>query len=241
MEKLALKATKREVLRKKTRFLRRQGITPIHLFGRSMESLALQCDSAQLSHIIARAGLTRPITLTVDKDKEPKMVFIREIQKDTFSKHLLHVDLYQIRKGETIKVEVPLVFVGEAPAMKGKGRIILRGLDTMSIECLPEKLPPQIEVDLSPLQELDQALYVKNIVLDPDIKVFADPDQLVVKVSEIIVREEVPVKVAVAEEAAPTAEEGAAAAEGPAAEAGAAKGTPQQPAAESAPPRKEKS
>ncbi|MDD4860189.1 MAG: 50S ribosomal protein L25 [Dehalococcoidales bacterium] len=235
MEKLSLKATQREILRKKVRFLRRQGITPIHVFGSGIESLTLQCDTAQIIHIISRAGLTRPITLTVDKDKEAKTVFIREVQKDVFGKELLHVDLYQVKKGQTIKVDVPIVFVGEAPAMKGKGRIIIRGLDTLSIECLPEKLPNQIEVDLSPLVELDQSLFVKNIILDPEIKVFADPEQMLVKVSEIIVREEVPIKAAA--EAVPA--EGEAAAEGaPAGEAGAA-----APAAgaEAAPPKKEKS
>jgi large subunit ribosomal protein L25 len=236
VEKLSLKATKREVMRKKTRFLRRQGIIPIHLFGRNMESLTLQCDAAQITRLISQAGLTRPITLTVEKDKEPKIVFIREIQKDFLGKNLLHVDFYQIKKGETIKVDVPLVLVGEAPAMKGKGRIIIHGLNTLTIECLPEKLPPQIEVDISSLVELDQSLFVKDIILDPDIKVYADPDQMVVKVSEIIVREEVPVKAAVAAEA--VAEEGAPAAEGAAPAAEGAKGAP--PAAESA-PKKERS
>ncbi len=234
MDNLSLKASKRTVMRKKTRFLRRQGITPIHLFGRDMESLALQCDTTQLKHIVDRAGTTRPISLIVDKEKGPKTVFIREIQQDIISRLLVHVDLYQVRKGETIKVDVPLVFVGEAPAMKGKGRILTRGLDILSVECLPEDLPPQIEVDLSPLTELGQSIFVKNITLKPEIKVYTDPEQMVVKVSEIIVREEEPVKPAVAEVPAAgevPAEGEAAAGEAPAAET---------PTGESAPPRKGK-
>ncbi len=189
MEDLTLQAAKRNILRKKTRFLRRQGITPTHLFGHSIESLSLQCDTVQLKHIIARAGMTKLINLEVEDDKRPKSVFIREIQSNPISKQLLHVDFYQVRKGEKIKIGVPVVLIGEAPAMKGKGRMLTHGVTSLSIECLPENLPSQIEVDLSPLEELDQAIHVKDIVFSPDITVHADPDQLLVKVSEVMIKE----------------------------------------------------
>lgn len=216
MEDLTLQAAKRTVLKKKTRFLRRQGVTPSHLFGHSIKSLALQCDTVQLKHIIAQAGMTKPVILEIEDDKLPKSVFIREIQSNPISKELLHVDFYQVRKGEKIKVEVPVVLIGEAPSMKGKGRMLTHGVTSLSIECLPEYLPSQIEVDLSPLEELEQAIHVKDIAFSPNITVHADPDQLVVKVSEVMVKEveEVPVEVeagaeseAEAEAEAPAGEE----------------------------------
>ena len=82
MEDLTLKAARRSVLGKKNRFLRRQGITPAHLFGHGIESKALQCDTLQLKQIIAHAGTTRLISLKIDGDKQPKSVFVREIQRD---------------------------------------------------------------------------------------------------------------------------------------------------------------
>jgi large subunit ribosomal protein L25 len=102
--------------------------------------------------------------------------------------------------------------------MKGKGRMLSHGITELSIECLPAKVPPQIEVDISTLTDLDQAIVVKNIILDPEIAVHADPEQLVVKVIEIaVVAEEEAVPAAAAEaEAGAEAEEGA---EKPAAEA----------------------
>jgi len=190
VEDLTLQATNREVLGKKTRFLRRQGITPTHLFGHNLESLALQCDTTQLQHIIAQAGMSRLINLRIDNDKQPKSVFIREVQRDVLSNQLLHVDFYQVIKGEKIAVDVPIVLVGEAPAMKEKGRMLTRGITSLSIECLPDSVPPQIEIDLSPLEEVEQAIYVRDIVLSPDITVHADPDHLLVKISEAIMKEE---------------------------------------------------
>jgi large subunit ribosomal protein L25 len=191
MENLTLQATKRKVLGKKNRFLRRQGITPAHIFGHNIESQALQCDTALLKRIITHAGTTRLINLEIDGDDQPKSVFVREIQRDAIGRELIHVDFYQVRKGEKIEVDVPIVLVGEAPAMKGKDRMLSHGITSLSIECLPEEVPPQIEVDISVLEEVEQAINVKDIVLDPGITVNADPEQLVVKVTEIFVKEEV--------------------------------------------------
>ncbi len=190
MGDLTLQATKREILGKKARFLRRQGITPTHLFGHGLESLHLQCDTAELKRIIAQAGTTRLIALEIDADKQPRSVFIREIQQDAIGGQLLHVDFYQVRKREKIKADIPIVMVGGAPAMQLKGRMLTHTLTSLSIECLPDKLPPQIEVDLSSLEEVEQSIHVRDIILSPDITVFTDPDQMVVKVIEARVIEE---------------------------------------------------
>lgn len=218
MDDLTLQTAKRNVLGKKNRFLRRQGVTPTHLFGHDIESQTLQCDTAQLKRIVAHAGTTRLISLEIDDDKQPKSVFIREIQRDAVSRQLLHVDFYQVKKGEKMTVDVPIVLVGEAPAMKEKGRMLTHGITSLSIECLPENVPPQIEVDISILEELEQVINVKDIVLDPAITVHADPEQLVVKVTEAVVKVE--------EEAVEEVKE--AGVEAPTEEA------PEQPSAESA-------
>jgi large subunit ribosomal protein L25 len=213
MDNLNLPASKREILGKKTRFLRRQGTTPAHLFGHGIESLALQCDTHKLQQIIAKAGTTRLISLGIEGNKQPRSVFIREIQRDVCNDELLHVDFYQVKRTEKIRVDVPIVLVGEAPALKEKGSILTHSLTSLSIESLPDKLPPQIEVDLSPLEEIGQAIHVRDIAFSPDITVMTDPEQMVVKVSEarveeeeVVAAEEVPAEEAV-EEAEAEAEE----------------------------------
>ena len=204
MKGLSLPVSKRNILGKKTRFLRRQGITPSHLFGHGLESIPLECDTARLQRIIAQAGTTRLIALELEGDNQLRNVFIHEIQRDVCNGALLHVDFYQVREKESIKADVPIVFVGEAPALKEKGRSLIHAITTLSVECLPDRLPPQIEVDLSPLEEAEQALYVNDIALSPDITVITDPDQMVVKVSEVAVEEvaeEVEAEAEAAEEA----------------------------------------
>jgi large subunit ribosomal protein L25 len=207
MTDLKIEASQREILGKKTRFLRREGVTPTHLFGHGLKSMPLQCDTAELQRIIARAGMTRLIDLEVEGDRQPRSVFIREIQREPLSGGLFHVDFYQVKRTEKIRADVPIVLVGEAPAMKERGRTLTHSLTSLSVESLPDKLPPQIEIDLSPLEEVEQAVFVRDITLSPEVTVFTDPDQMVVRVSEAmvveeeVVEEEVPAEELAAEEA----------------------------------------
>jgi len=199
VEDLKLKATHRAVLGKKARFLRRQGITPTHLYGHNVKSAALQCDTSELQDLLVHAGKTRLVSLDVDGERA-KSVFIREVQRDAVTRELLHVDFYQVKRTEKIAVDVPIVLIGEAPALKFKGRMLVHGINSLNVECLPTNVPPQIDVDITQLEEVEQAINVKDIVLNPEITVHADPEQLVVKISEVMVKEveEVP---EVAEEA----------------------------------------
>ena len=183
MEQIELKVNNREILGKKARFLRRQGITPVHLFGHGIESVALQCDTIQLRHVLAQAGKTRLINLKADKDKKPRHVVVREIQTEPRTGSLIHVDFYQVKMAEKMRVELPIVLVGEAPALKLKENMLSHELTNLTVECLPGNIPDSAELDLSSLTEADQALRVKDIKLDQEITVLNDPDLIVVRIS----------------------------------------------------------
>ena len=191
MDQIELKAVTREILGKKVRFLRRQGITPTHLFGHGVESMALQCDTPQLKRVLAQAGRTRLISLKLDKARNPRNVMIREIQRDPRTGELIHVDLYQVRMAEKIKVEVPIIFIGEAPALKSKENRLLHELNSLDIECLPDKVPANVEVDISSLTEAEQSIRVKDIDLGEEITVFNEPEGVLVRISAQLVEEEV--------------------------------------------------
>ena len=182
MKQIELRATSREILGKKVRFLRHQGIIPLHLFGHNVESIALQCDEAQLKRVLAQAGKTRLISLKLDKGKKPRNVVVREVQRDMRTDGLLHVDLYQIKMTEKIRVEVPVVVVGEAPALKSKENMLLQELNSLTVECLPNEIPASVRVDLSSLTERDQAIRVENVILGKEVAILNDPELVVVKI-----------------------------------------------------------
>ena len=212
MKQTELLATTREILGKKVRFLRRQGITPAHLFGHNVESVALQCDTAQLKRVLAQTGRTRLISLKVDEAKRPRNVVIREVQREPRTSELLHVDFYQVSMAEKIRVEVPIVSIGEAPALKLKENFLLQELNSLSVECLPGEIPNRVDIDLTSLTEVGQAIHVRDITLDEGITILTSPEQLVVRINarhiEELVEEEVeaPAEAQLAEEKEPTEE-----------------------------------
>jgi len=209
MKQIELEANSREILGKKVRRLRRQGITPVHLFGHSVESVALQCDTARLQRTLARAGKTRIISLKLEKAKRPRNVLVREVQIDPCTSELLHVDFYQVRATEKIRVEVPIVLVGEAPALNFKENMLMRELDSLTVECLADKIPTSIELDLSSLTEVEQTIRVKDIVLGEEVKISHDLESVVAKITSKPVlkveEEEVAVEEAVEAPEAPEA------------------------------------
>jgi len=212
MEQMELRAHTRKLMGKKSRFLRRQGVTPVHLFGRNVESLSLQCDTAQLEQLLVRAGRTKLIGLKLDGARKLRSAVVREVQRDPLSDGLVHVDFYQVSMEEKIKVEVPIVLVGEAPALKSKGNILSHELNSLHIECLPDRIPSTVEVDVSSLAEEDQSIHVKDIALGEGIAVLDDPEHVVVKVSVLHIEkieevEKVAEVVAEGAEEAPSPEE----------------------------------
>jgi large subunit ribosomal protein L25 len=217
MYRIELTVTNREILGKKVKHLRRQGITPVHLFGHGIKSLALQCETGELERVLGQAGHTGLISLKVDHEKRSRSVVIREFDRDWRKGQLLHVDLYQVRMGEKIKLDVPIILVGEAPALQIKAHMLEHELETLTVECLPSKIPASIEVNISSLSERDQAIRVKDVIVDEDITVLNDPDLVVVKISYRHVEkiEEEVVEVVEEEEAV---EEGEVSEEGPSGE-----------------------
>lgn len=210
MDQIELEITKREVLGKKVRFLRRQGITPVHLFGHGIESMALQCDTAKLQQVLTEAGEAKLISLKLDNEKRPRSVLVREVQVDSLKGGLLHVDFYQVKMAEQVKVEVPITLVGEAPALKLRANMLMQELDTLTVECLPAKIPASVELDISSLTEAEQMVRVKDIDLEKGVTVLNDPEQVVVKISsrpvEVVAERKVTEEAVEAPEAAPPPE-----------------------------------
>jgi len=223
MKRHELDASKREVTGKKVRYLRRQGLVPANIYGHGIDSTAINVDTRSLKHLLVHAGKTDLISLKLDGSKEPVRVLMREVQRNPLTDEPLHVDFYQVSMTEKIKAEVPIVFVGDAPVLKKiKNSSLLHLLDSVDIEALPDDLPHSFEVDVSHLEELNDAIHVKDIATGRGVTLLSDPEQMVVKVAEARKEEEIVPPVAEAEVVEEGAEAAAAEGEGEAkAEAGA--------------------
>ncbi len=179
-EKVELKASRRQVLGKAVKRLRRQGLTPANIYGKGIESLAIQVPTHDLRHLLRHAGRHEIVYLQVDGQEE-RPCFIRAIQKDPISDELLHVDFQQVSLTERVRLEVPLHLVGEAPAADRYGAMVLQLLDVVLVEGLPTALPPFIEVDLSRLEAPDSVIHVSDLQPPPGVVILTDPEAVVAR------------------------------------------------------------
>ncbi len=209
VDKIELQAEKRKILGKETKVLRRRGIMPVHLYGHGFASLALQCETNTLERVLALAEENRIITLKVKPEKGTRPVLTRDVQRDAFTGKLIHVDFYQVRMGEKVEVEIPIVLTGEAPALNSKENSLLQELHALAVECLPDKIPASVEVSLDSLDDAGQAIRVKDINLGPDVTIVTDEDTVIVNIitrAKEIVEEKKPVEAEAEKEAEAEAE-----------------------------------
>ena len=178
-----LKVKTRETLGKKVRFLRRQGFTPANVYGPKIESIAVQAETPFLEHLIARVGKNALITLRLDGGGKPRLAMIRDIQRNPLTDALLHVDFFQVEVTHKVRVNIPVIFLGEAPAAKRANVMFIENLTSLHAEGLPTDLPRGIEVDISALTEVGQAIHVRDITLD-NIEILNEPELVVAHVVE---------------------------------------------------------
>ncbi len=214
--KVELKVSPREVLGKKVKALRREGVIPANVYGHALESVAIQISKDDLVHLLHSAGRNEIVYLRLDGE-EARPTFLRQIQRNPVTDAILHVDFYQISLKEKVRMEVRLVLVGTAPAEQTHGGTLLHSVDRIAVEGLPTEIPSVIEVDVSGLDVIDAAIHVRELSVPDEITVLSDPEQVVAKVAPPQVEkepeeeevEEVEGEVPEGEEGAPEAEEGA--------------------------------
>jgi large subunit ribosomal protein L25 len=177
-----LKVAPRDVLGKKVKALRRQGVTPANIYGSHVESQSIQLSTEELRHVIKTAGRNDIVYLRLDGD-EPRPTFLRDIQQNPITDAILHVDFLQISLREKVRADVPLHLVGLAPAVDTLGGILMHGLDHVSVEALPTEVPSFIEVDVTSLAEINQALHVSDVPVPEGVTILTDVEQVIAKVA----------------------------------------------------------
>jgi len=209
-ERAELKVSKREVLGKKVKRLREQGIIPANLYGHGKASQALQVEAKELLRAITQAGGGGLVFLKIGARGRAQPAMTREVQRHPRTSRLLHVDFQAVLLTQKVRTEVPLHFEGVAPG--AREGVLIHELSSLAVEGLPESLPHAIVVDVSSLAEVGQAVKVVDLSLPKGVTPLVDLQTVLAKI-------EAPARVEEVAPAAPAAEVAEGEAEKPAAEA----------------------
>jgi large subunit ribosomal protein L25 len=195
-----IKGEKREVFGKNaSRRLRREGKVPAILYGPETENVSLTLEKKDMFEIL-RSEAGENTIFKVSFDSQAQDVMIKDLQKDPTSDELLHVDLILIAMDKEIRVEVPVVLVGEAVGVKTEGGFVDFVLRELEIECLPKDIPEHIDVDITELH-LHQSIKVEELTPPPGVTFISDPDSSIAMIQAQAKEEEVVVEEELEEEA----------------------------------------
>ncbi len=203
----------RTTLGKRVARLRRRGVLPANIFGRGLESVAVQIEERSVRELLQAHGLNTLISLQIAGEGSPRPVVVRDVGRHPVTRVPLHLDFYQVDLQRTITGSVPVHVTGESPAVRDLGGLLLVGADSVQIEALPADMPNFVEVSMEGLADLDDEITVRDLELPGTITILSDPDQMLARITR-------PRGLSAEEEAAEAAAAEAEAAEGAEPEAG---------------------
>lgn len=207
MKRHTLNAQIRQDVGKKVSKLRAEGKLPATVYGKKVTSVSITVSAAEFESVYDTAGETGLIDLVVGKEVKP--VLVHNVQRDPMRGTTLHVEFHQVDLKEKVKAAVPLVAVGESPAVTQKVGVLLTLLSEVEVEALPADLPDKIEIDVSKLSEIDQELKVADLHVPNGVTILSDAAVSVVKIGALVSKEaeeQAAAEAAAAQEAAAPAE-----------------------------------
>ncbi len=199
MEKQVITAEKRTVTGKQVGQLRRQGKLPGVIYGHHLEATPILMDQRETTRILN--SLTASSLVDLNLDGKIHSVLVREKQRDYIRDTYLHVDFLAVSLTEKLTAYVSVELTGESPAVKDFNGIIVREIDQLEVECLPQDLPQRIVLDISTLLKIGDSLSVADVDLGDKVTIMNNPaDKIVIVNATKIEEEPVAEEVAVEEE-----------------------------------------
>jgi large subunit ribosomal protein L25 len=179
---LKLKAETRTLFGKKNKKLRKMGFIPAELYGHNIANKHLSVKEGEFLRVFKKAGENTVVYLQID-DQENVPVLISDVSLNYLTKKVESVDFHQIKMDEKVEVDIPIEFLGEAPAVK-KGLILVKVTNVIKISSVPSKIPHSFPIDISNLKEDGDSITVKDIKTNKDIKILVPEDTIIATITK---------------------------------------------------------
>lgn len=189
-----MNAIKREDLGKQAnKKIRDGGLVPAVVYGRNKENINISISGKELIKTLnaTESKENTIISISIDGTDQVRKVLLKEAHLDTLTSAPLHFDFYEITEGEKLKLVCPLNFIGKPEGVKNGG-VIQTLSNQISIECIPEKIPNNITVDISNLN-IGDTLFVEDLPIEEGITVLSNPKSTTISIlAPRVVVEETP-------------------------------------------------
>ncbi|MGA8598119.1 MAG: 50S ribosomal protein L25 [Bryobacteraceae bacterium] len=163
------------------RRLRATGVVPAVLYGGQGQPEPVAVSPKELTRILhSTTGHNTIFNLDVAA-KENAPVMIIDWQYDPVKDTLLHVDLKRIDLTKRLHVKVPVVTHGDPRGVKQQGGLLEVVTREIEIECLPDDIPEQFNIDVSELL-IGQNVRASEVPLAGSMKLLSPGDAVIAHV-----------------------------------------------------------
>jgi len=176
-----LKLQERVVIGKHLAGLRQEGLVPAVIHNHGQPSVHVAVAEREMAQVYKEAGKHHPLNLAIGDQKF--LALIKDVHINPVRQNMQHVVFQAIRQDEKVEAEVPVRIEGEIPAEK-IGLVILRQLDTVEVEALPNDLPDQFVVDGSKLAELHDKITIADLTVPSGVTILTESEYPIASVVE---------------------------------------------------------
>ncbi len=177
MDKVVLKAVKRDVVGKQVKAMRRDGQLPAVIYGRHLEPIAISLEAHAAN--LAMSKLSSSSLVTIDLEGKEYPALVRERQRNFIKGNLTHIDFLAVDLTEKIRATVRLEFVGVSGAVKDYNAVLVKNIEKLEVECLPTDLPERIAVDIAALAQVGNSIRVRDLAISDAIRILNDEDETI--------------------------------------------------------------
>jgi large subunit ribosomal protein L25 len=158
------------------RRLRRAGKVPGVLYGLGRRNLPLTIPQEEVDRFLKTGS--HLVELRMGENK--RQAIIREVQHDTLSDEILHIDFHRVDADVEIETNVLIEWKGEAPGAKEGG--VFQGLmETIHVRSRPADLPRVIIIEIDSLGVGD-SIHLSDVALPERVVAVGADDALVCQV-----------------------------------------------------------
>jgi len=170
----------RALIGNQVRKLKKLGIIPAVIYGKGRkESLHIQLNLNNFLKVFKVAGKTTVLDLTTEGDSNKIPCLVHALDVDPVKNTLRHIDFLEVDLKKKITSFVPILFEGTSPAIKEFGAVLSKNVSEIEIECLPDKIPQNIIVDLSKMLTLDDVIRVEDLAKNADYEIISENDEVI--------------------------------------------------------------
>jgi large subunit ribosomal protein L25 len=156
-----------------SRRLRKQGLVPGVLYGRSSARAIVVEERALRAALTTSAGLHAVMDVVLEGQSSTHPSILKDYQRDPVRGYVRHIDLQEVRLDVAIQstVQIHLVGTEDAPGVR-EGGVMSAPSTSLNVEALPMEMPESIEVDVSAM-EMGDTLRLEDIAA-PEGATFLD-------------------------------------------------------------------